>query len=118
MNGRQLLSSNLSNTAASYRLTNQTERNPIRQKFNIVPPATKPFQTLHLDIFTAQNEKYLIFIDVFSKYGQAYQLRDGTAISILQALLHLCTHHGLPLTIVTDNGTEFTNQLFAECSVA
>lgn len=90
------------------------DRNPIKQKFNIVPPATKPFEIVHLDLFTAQNEKFLTFIDVFSKYGQAYHLRDGTAISIIQSLLHYCTHHSFPLTLVTDNGTEFTNQLFSE----
>lgn len=90
------------------------DRNPIRQKFNLVTPATKPFETIHMDLFTTQNEKYVTFIDVFSKYGQAYHLRDGTAISVLQALLRFSSHHGLPLTIVTDNGTEFTNQLFAE----
>lgn len=61
-------------------------------------------------MFTAQNEKYLTIIDVFSKYAQAYYLRDGTALSIIQSLLH----HGLPLIIVTDTGTEFTNQLFTE----
>lgn len=32
----------------------------------------------------------------------------------MQAVLIYSTHHGLPLTIVTDNGTEFTNQLFSE----
>lgn len=90
------------------------DRNPIRPQFNVVPPATKPLEIVHMDIFTAQNEKYLTFVDSFSKYGQAYHLRDGTAISILQGLLIYCTHHGLPLTIVTDNGTEFTNQLFTE----
>lgn len=90
------------------------DRNPIRQQFNVVPPATRPFETIHMDLFTVENEKYLTFVDVFSKYGQAYHLRDGTAISILQALLHFSTHHGLPFTIVTDNGTEFTNQLFSE----
>ncbi|CAF4852745.1 unnamed protein product [Pieris macdunnoughi] len=90
------------------------DRNPIRPQFNIVPPATKPFEIVHMDLFTAQAEKYLTFVDSFSKYGQAYHLRDGTAISIIQGLLHFSTHHGLPLTIVTDNGTEFTNQLFAE----
>lgn len=90
------------------------DRNPIKQQFNIVPPATKPFEIVHLDLFTAQNEKYLTFIDVFSKYGQAYHLKDGTALSIIQSLLHYSTHHGLPLTLITDNGTEFTNQLFAE----
>lgn len=29
-------------------------------------------------------------------------------------MLVYCTHHGVPLSIITDNGTEFTNQLFAE----
>lgn len=90
------------------------DRNPIRPQFNIVPPATKPLEIVHMDLFTAHNEKYLTFVDVFSKYGQAYHLRDGTAISILQGLLQYSTHHGLPLTIITDNGTEFTNQMFAE----
>lgn len=90
------------------------DRNPIRPQFNVVPPATKPFEIVHMDLLTIQNEKYVTFIDVFTKYGQAYHLRDGTAVSILQALLRYCTHHNVPLTIVTDNGPEFTNQLFME----
>jgi hypothetical protein len=90
------------------------DRNPIKPKFNIVPPATKPFEIVHMDLFTVQNEKYVTFMDVFTKYGQAYNLRDGTAVSVLMALLHYATHHGVPLTLVTDNGTEFTNQLFSE----
>lgn len=90
------------------------DRNPIRPQFNIVPPATKPFEIVHMDLFTIQNEKYVTFMDVFTKYGQAYHLRDGTAISIIQALLQYFSHHGVPTTIITDNGTEFTNQLFNE----
>lgn len=90
------------------------DRNPIRQKFSIVPPPTKPFEIVHLDLFTAQNEKFLTLIDAFSKYAQAYHLRDGTALSVVQALLTFCTHHGVPYTIVTDQGPEFTNALFSE----
>lgn len=90
------------------------DRNPVKQKFHVVPPPTKPFETVHLDLFTAQNEKYLTIVDAFSKYAQAYHLRDGTALSVVQALLMFCTHHGIPLTIVTDQGTEFTNQIFSE----
>lgn len=90
------------------------DRNPIKQRFSIVPPPTKPFEIVHLDLFTAHNEKYLTIVDAFSKYAQAYHLRDGTALSVVQALLLFSTHHGIPLTIVTDQGPEFTNQLFAE----
>jgi hypothetical protein len=90
------------------------DRKPIKPQLNVVPPATKPFEIVHIDLLTIQTEKYLTLVDVFSKYAQAYHIRDGTAISIIQALLKFCTHHGLPLTIVSDNGTEFTNQLFNE----
>ncbi|CAH2226625.1 jg26952, partial [Pararge aegeria aegeria] len=94
------------------------DRNPVRPLLQLVPPATRPFEIVHMDSFTAQNEKYVTFIDVFSKYGQAYLLRDGTAVSVIQALLTFSTHHNLPLTIITDRGTEFTNQMFSEfCKV-
>lgn len=90
------------------------DRNTIRQELHLVPPPTKPFEIIHLDLFTGETEKFLTIIDSFSKYAQAYHLRDGTEVSVIQALLTFCTHHGVPLTIVTDRGTEFTNQLFAE----
>lgn len=92
------------------------DRHPIKQRFNIVPPPSKPFEIIHLDLFTAQTEKFLTIVDAFSKYAQAYHLRDSTALSVVQALLVFCTHHGVPLTIVTDGGPEFTNQIFLEFS--
>lgn len=90
------------------------DRNPVKQQFKVVPPASKPFELVHLDLLTIQSEKFLTIIDSFSKYAQAYHLKDGTAVSVVQALLSFCTHHGIPITIVTDNGSEFTNQLVAE----
>lgn len=90
------------------------DRNPIKQKFHIVPPPTRPFETVHLDLLSVETQKYLTIVDAFSKYAQAYFLRDATAISVIQALLKFCSHHGLPLTVVTDRGPEFTNQLFME----
>lgn len=90
------------------------DRNPIKQQFKVVPPASRPFELVHIDLFTIQTEKFLTIVDSFSKYAQAYYLKDGTAVSVVQALLQFCTHHGVPITIVTDNGTEFVNQIFAE----
>ena len=90
------------------------DRHPIKQRFSIVPPPCKPFETVHIDLLQVENEKYLTFVDAFSKYAQAYHLRDATAISVVQALLKLFTHHGIPLTIVSDQGPEFTNQVFLE----
>lgn len=90
------------------------DRNPIKQKFHVVPPPTRPFEIVHLDLLSVETQKYLTIVDAFSKYAQAYFLRDATAISVIQAILKFCSHHGLPLTVVTDRGPEFTNQLFME----
>lgn len=90
------------------------DRHPINQQFRIVPPASRPFETVHIDLLTIQTEKYLNIENLFSKFAQAYHIRDGTAVSIVQALLKFCTHHGLPLTIVSYNETEFTSQMFSE----
>lgn len=90
------------------------DRNPIKQQFQVVPPASKPFELVHLDLLTIQGEKFLTIVDSFSKYSQAYYLRDATAISVVNSFLQFCTHHGIPITIVTDNGPEFVNQLIAE----
>lgn len=72
-------------------------------------------ELVHLDLLTIESEKFLTIVDAFSKYAQAYNLRDGTTVSVLQSLLNFFTHHSVPITIVTDNGTEFTNQLIAVC---
>lgn len=90
------------------------DRNPIKQRFCIVPPASKPFELIHIDLLTIEHEKFLTLIDAFSKYAQAYHLRDSTAVSVVQALLKFSTHHGMPITVVSDNGPEFSNQLVTE----
>lgn len=43
------------------------DRNPIKQKLSVLPPPTKPFEILHLDLFTAQSQKFLTLVDAFSK---------------------------------------------------
>lgn len=90
------------------------DRNPIKQRFCIVPPASRPFELVHIDLLTIEHEKFLTIVDSFSKYAQAYHLRDSTAVSVVQALLKFSTHHGMPITVVSDNGPEFSNQLVTE----
>lgn len=90
------------------------DRMPLKQEFQIVPPPSKPLEHVHTDVLTIEQYKYLTIIDAFSKYAQAYRLPDGTSPSIIKALITFCTHHGFPLTLTTDRGTEFINQLVSE----
>lgn len=90
------------------------DRDPVKPKFQIVPPPQKPYQTAHVDVLTIEQDKYLTIIDSFSKYAQVYRLPDCTAPNIVKALLTFSTHHGFPMCVVTDQGTEFVNQVVLE----
>jgi transposase InsO family protein len=95
-------------------LTNKYERHPNKQTYQIVPLPARPFEVLHVDTFTVNNQKFLTIIDLFSKYAQAYPLQSVTGLSVLNALSIYMSHHGPPLCITADQGTEFKNQLIKE----
>lgn len=90
------------------------DRQPYKIKFSGPLLAKRPFEVLHIDSFSFQNSKFLTIVDLFSRYGQAYWLKDGTSITALNKLRHYFTHHNVPSKIVCDEGREFQNNVFKE----
>lgn len=91
--------------------TTKYERNPINPKLEFTPTPERPFEIIHMDTLTIESNKFLILIDSFSKYAQAYPLIGAHAVNIVQCLIKFMSHHGLPKLIITDNGTEFKNEV-------
>ncbi|XP_054259614.1 uncharacterized protein K02A2.6-like [Macrosteles quadrilineatus] len=55
----------------------------------------------------------LVAVDAFSKFVWLIPLRRATTQSTVKALhSHLFQHFGVPTTIVTDNGSQFTSHIF------
>ena len=83
-----------------------------------LPQCNEPNQRVHMDLFgplktTSSGKKYILCItDAFSKYAELVAIPDKEATTVASALFSrwLC-RHGLPLEIVSDNGTEFCNQV-------
>lgn len=90
------------------------ERNPIKIQMNITPTASKPFEIIHLDTFTFEQNKFLTIIDTFSKYAQAYSITSLVSTQIVDNLIQFFSHHGVPKQIITDNGTEFKNTIISD----
>jgi hypothetical protein len=56
--------------------------------------------------------KYIIvIIDAFSRFVKLYPCQEVTAISALQAILEWIGFFGCPEELVSDNGTQFSNEL-------
>ena len=59
------------------------------------------------------NKFLLVCVDAFSKFVWLFPLRSATAQLTAQVLrTQLFQHFGIPATLVSDNGTQFTSHLF------
>lgn len=85
-------------------------RRPPNQPLILTQTPTKPFEIIHVDTFMAGNQKFLTFLDKFSKAAQALPY-SGNATSCAEQLIHFFQFFGIPQQIVADNGSEFQNEV-------
>jgi transposase InsO family protein len=84
--------------------------------------ANKTFEKVCLDIVglletTQKGNSYLLTIqDGLSKFSLAIPLPKHTANTIARAFVeNFICHHGLPKSVLTDQGPDFMSKIFKEC---
>lgn len=102
----------------------QCQENKALRKLNRAPmeittTSNAPFQRVALDIVgplpesgTAKLKYILTLQDDLTKYSVAYPLRSTTAEETSDCLIHFISLFGIPKSILTDQGTNFTSELF------
>ncbi|XP_041469899.1 uncharacterized protein K02A2.6-like [Lytechinus variegatus] len=73
----------------------------------------KPWSRIHHDYASTDDEDILIVVNAHSKCFEAIRVKRATAHATVVALRRLFATHGLPETVVTDNGTQFVSEEFA-----
>jgi transposase InsO family protein len=88
-------------------------KQPLKAILHSWPPATKPWERIHIDFAGPhQGKKFLIVVDAYSKYPDVISKPSTTSRQTVAILRMLCAQHGVPVTIVSDNGTQFTSHEF------
>lgn len=73
----------------------------------------KPWRRLHIDYAGPfLGKMFLVIIDAHSKWIDVYPSNTSTASVTIEKLRHSFSTHGLPETIVSDNGTAFLSSEF------
>jgi hypothetical protein len=60
------------------------------------------------------NRYLLVVLDAMSRYLQMYPIKDTTAVQAVKGLIKWTASFGVPLQILSDNGTQFANALVTE----
>ncbi|UYV67397.1 hypothetical protein LAZ67_5000460 [Cordylochernes scorpioides] len=68
---------------------------------------TRPWQKIGMDLFKFENKWYLVVIDYYSRFPEMIQLDRLTANVVVRGCKSIFARHGIPETVVSDNGTQF-----------
>ncbi|UYV62413.1 hypothetical protein LAZ67_2000471, partial [Cordylochernes scorpioides] len=68
---------------------------------------TRPWQKIGMDLFKFENKWYLVVIDYYSRFPEMIQLDRLTASVVVRGCKSIFARHGIPETVVSDNGTQF-----------
>ncbi|XP_062710659.1 uncharacterized protein K02A2.6-like [Aedes albopictus] len=79
------------------------------------PLAQSPWERIHIDFAGPVNGlHFLVVIDAFSKWPEISIVRSPTTAAVINFLDEVFARFGVPITIVSDNGTQFSSVQFAE----
>ena len=71
-----------------------------------------PWQKIGTDLFYLKKTNYILIIDYFSRYIEVIKLKSTTSQAIIEALQSVFSRHGIPETVVSDNGPQYSSNEF------
>ena len=84
-----------------------------REPLITTPLPDYPWQLVETDLFELDKCQYLLVVDYFSRYPQVVKLSSTTSNQVIAALKTIFAHHGIPETVRSDNGPQYSSQEFA-----
>ena len=100
---------------------NKVTNRKIKQPMVITSTSFKPFERIALDIVgplitTLVGNNYILTMqDDLTKFSLGVPLPNHQANTVAEAfVIHFVCQHGLPQSILTDQGTEFLSDIFTE----
>ena len=92
-----------------------------RQAALQTPVVGEPWERISIDITgphpksSRQNVYILTLVDHFTKWAEAIAILNHTAATVAKDLMvHVFSRYGLPAEVLSDGGTEFESELFAQ----
>ena len=87
-----------------------------REPMKIIPVPKKAWEIVGTDLYTFKDKKYLIIVDYYSRYIETMLLKNELSETVILSMKSIFSRHGIPETVVSDNGRQFSSKEFKEFS--
>lgn len=75
----------------------------------------RPWSTLGADLFELNGSKFMVVVDYYSEWIEMEEMKAGTtATQVIEKMKRMFMTHGIPHTLITDNGPPFNSAAFGE----
>ena len=69
-----------------------------------------PWSRIHIDYAGPyKGEMFLVVMDAYSNWLEVHRMKSMTSTATIEKLREMFATHGLPATLVSDNGSNFTS---------
>ena len=73
-----------------------------------------PWQRIGTDLFQYAGRNYLIVTDYYSYWPEVYELNPANAPSVVKATKEAFSRHGIPETVISDNGSQYSSKQYKQ----
>lgn len=77
----------------------------------------RPWERIHLDMFSIDKHQFLVAVDAYSKWIECFLMSNTDSQSVINKLNEIFSRFGLVHTLVTDNATNFCSTQFEDFCV-
>ena len=71
-----------------------------------------PWECVGTNLCMWNNEQYLIVVDYNSRFFECEKLHTLTSQTVINKLKNIFARHGIPQTLISDNGPQFSSELY------
>ena len=72
----------------------------------------RPWQVVATDLFTWNNEDYIVTVDYYSRYFELDKLHSTSSAAVVHNLKAAFARHGIVETLISDNGPCYISKEF------
>ena len=74
----------------------------------------RPWQKVGTDVFEFKGQEFVLVVDYLSRYCEVGVLKHSTSEEVIQHLKVIFSRHGIPETVISDNGPQYTSAKFVK----